>query len=81
MVRMVSSRRGRPVILALLAAMLIAFAGMVNAPVAVADPPANPVVGTYTGEIRQAPNVDNVKRIDVAATITALQAGNINTFA
>jgi len=64
------------------AAMLaVGILSTAHAPGALADPPATPVLGTYSGEILQAPNVDNVRGIDIAATITALQAAKVNTFA
>lgn len=67
----------------LLSAALLAIgvlSATTAAPSAVADPPASPVVGAYSGEVLLAPNVDNVRRVDIPATISALVAANVNNF-
>lgn len=74
------SRRIRGVSLVVAAVLAIGVVATSQGPSAVADPPANPVVGAYSGEVLLAPNADNVKRVDIPATIAALQAANVNTF-
>lgn len=76
-----TTRRPRAWIGVMAAAVLAVTTILVGAPSQPAYAIEDPVLGAYSGELLQAPGVDNVRHIDVSGTISQLTYANANTFA